>query len=338
MVLKICRGVRMFRYSCIYINRSCPRRCDYCREREAPLKIGRELTILEWKEVIRKLDDLGVVFNLFLGNDALLLGNNFLELVKFLKGRTDYAFYTTFKPEIFEPLKNGIAKSGIYNLSAGIDFLSGDNELGIKGKDGTAGLLWAKKQGIPDLQATLTLHKKNIDTCEEVVKFFSQRGIWNEINVVHWDLDGGFDFFPERMEEYALEDNLKLRKLVKKLVNGMRSKEYLIHSPPEYLLGLPQYGVNQSWHCRDTKIITIDADGTLRTCGYRPGKLLSEYTIFDLGNKISLEKYKELWKKDSQVCPGCYWAYTWFVEEFYNKYGAEVSDKVLQEHYYDYIT
>ena len=325
------------RYSCIYVNRQCPRHCPYCTERNAPLK-GKELNIEQWKRVIDKLDSLGIVFNLFLGNDSLLLGKEFIDLVRYLKGRRDYAFYTSFYPSVFEPLKEDIVKSGIYNLSAGIDFLDGDNELGIKGKDGTRGLLWAKDIGVPDLQATLTLHKKNISVCENVVKFFSQRGIWSEINVIHWNLDGGFDFFPERMEEFILEDTSELRKLVHDLVEGMRRKEYLIHSPPEYLLGIPIYGLNQSWHCKNTRILTIDCDGYLRTCGYRPGRRLSSYTIFDLGDKLTLDEYVALWKLDSSECSGCYWAYTWFVESFYDQYGTEIADRVLQEHYYDYIT
>lgn len=329
------------RYSCIYITRKCPRSCAYCSERNAQLG-GRELTEKEWRKAITILDSLGVKFHLFLGNEVLLM-DNFLNFIEFMNNRPsggrDYAFYTTFPPQIFEPMKAKLANSGVYNLSAGIDFLEGEDELGIKGRDGTRGLLWAKSVGISDLQATLTLHKKNIDTCEDVVRFFSPRGIWSEINIIHWNLDGGYDFFPRKLEEFAFTDDDKgaLDELANRLVAGMLRKEYLIHSPPEYLLGLSTYGINQNWHCEDTKIVTVDASGALRCCGYRPGRRLPEYTVFDLGEKLSLDEYKRLWKEDSSSCPGCMWAYTWFVEEFYKLHGKETSDKILQEHYYGYI-
>ena len=319
----------MFRYSCIYVNRSCPRKCEYCSERDAPLR-GRELTESEWEKVVTHLDSLGIKFHLFLGNDCLLMGEDFLKLVNFLKGRQDYAFYSSFQPALFNKYRDRLLPAGLYNLSGGIDVLSGDDDIAEKSADGLFALTWLKKQGIPDCQGTITLGKHNISQCEKVVKTLSERGIWAVVNVVHWDTDGKFDFFPKRNLKYALEDTPELRDLISRLKDGIIRGEYMLQCPPEYLDGILEWGINQNWHC-SKPIVTVDADSSLRTCGYRPGKYLPNYSVLDLGNELSVNKYMEIWESERLECPGCYWGYPIMAE--FDWYGdKEFADKVFREH------
>ena len=324
------------RYSCIYLNRGCVRNCSYCYERNAPLR-GKELTEPEWERVITHLDSLGIKFHLFLGND-FLLSDRPLKLVKFLKGRTDYAFYSTMEPKLFNKYKDRLLPAGLYNLSAGIDVLSGDGDIAAKSIDGLAALSWLKQQGIPDCQGTITLGKHNLSQSEAVVKTLSDRGIFVGLNVVHWNKDGGFDFFPPRevIKDYMLQDTKELRDLIKNLIVGLKSSEYLFQNPPEYLEAILTHGINLSWHCSQPLVVSVDADSSLRVCGYRPGKWLPRYSVFDLGDRLPLDKYAELWYEESSHCSGCCWSYYWqaqFTEQT-NEYHKE---QMFTIHYSPYI-
>ena len=326
----------VIRYSCIYLNRSCPRHCEYCSERDAPLK-GRELTEPEWEKIITHLDKLGIKFHLFLGNDCLLLGDEFLKLVQFLKGRRDYALYSTMEPRLFGKYKDRLLP-GLYNLSAGIDVLTGTGDIAEKSRDGLAGLTWLREHNIPDCQGTITLGNHNIDQVEKLVQTLSERGIYVGINVTHWNQDGGFDFFPEKkyLKDYILERTPELEQLIKNLVTGIKSGRYLIQNPPEYLEGILEHGIDLSWHCSEPHIIAIDADGSLRCCGYRKGRALSRYHVLDLGTqKLSIGRYRELWMEDSTECSGCCWSYAWMAE-YTAKTEKYHGDEMFKTHYSPY--
>ena len=323
------------RYSCVYVNRACPRHCEYCAERAAPLQ-GRELKVSEWKAAIAHLDSLGIKFHLVLGNDVLMLGDGLLDLIAFLKGRTDYAMYSTMEPTLFSKYKERLLPD-LYNLSSGIDVLYGNDSIAEKSRDGLAGLAWLRFNGIRDCQGTITIGKNNLEQVEPVVNTLSKLGIHVGLNTMHWNKDGNFDFFPDKkhLKDYVLEDTVRLRQVIVRLREGLLSGEYLIQNPVEYLDSIPEHGTKMSWHCTNPLLVSVDADGSLRCCGYRPGTRLRKYSVFDLGTKLPLDKYDRLWKEDSAECPGCFWSYYYMIEHFTKK-TPEFGDKVFQVHASEY--
>jgi len=314
-------------YSCIYLNRDCVRKCSYCAERDAPLK-GKQLKVEEWKYAIRILDRF-CDFHLFLGNEFFLLDDP-VGFVEFMQSRSDYAIYSTFPWRLFRSYRWKL-KGKLYNISAGIDCLVGDPILVEKTIEGLAGLTWFKRHGIPDSQGTITLHAKNLNQVETLIELLTREGIWCGLNVIHWNLDGGYDFFPPVDRRYQLVKGRELVELIDRLVNRIVKGELMVQNPPEYLYGVLKYGVTLNWHCTLPLLISVDADGSLRCCGYRKGERLPNFTVFDLENELSIDDWKTLWWEDSRECPGCYWSYMWMIE-YFERTDKDFGKEVFQKH------
>lgn len=321
--------------SCIYLTRKCPHKCAYCALRDSSLQ-RPELTTEEWKFVFDLLRDLGVEFHLLLGNE-LLMRSDIVDIISHLNTtRVPYAFYTTCPLWLMDVYAQRLVDIGLTNASSGIDIVPGGDwpHAGIyvtrKSAWGLTGLKWFRDHGVPDLQGTITVSKINTGRVVEVIERITKENVWCGINTIHWNKDGGFDFFPKR---HIIENLLLTQRdidydamaIKQAHLNGLLA----VQNPLEFWDAWREYGVRLDWHCKAFQIITVDADGSLRCCGYRKGRNSPCMSIFDLDTPSGMEHYYNLWEKDQCECPGCFWSYPWMAEHLLTKesdrdYGLEV--------------
>ncbi len=320
--------------SLTYLTRRCPRKCEYCALRDAK-DVGKELDVKEWQEVFKILHSQGIDFNLILGNETWLLGYDLLQVMKV--NRTPYALYTTCPEPMFSNFRKHFFQSGVIdNLSCGIDYPVLINEINDdsykKSMDALKGFRWIKSS-FPhvDTQGTITLHRKNIDHVLQLVDLLSWMEVFIGINFIHWNKDGGFDFFPDRKE---IEDLLFKEEDYERLSIILRTVKLHPHHTiqnPEFISQDVHILANMGWHCNGNPYggPTIDADGTLRCCGYRRGKNTPVMKIFDLPGREHI--WKEAVREDAMNCPGCAWSYPWMFH-YWEGINPEMGKKVFVKH------
>jgi hypothetical protein len=105
----------------------------------------------------------------------------------------------------------------------------------------------------------------------------------------------------------------------------MQSPEIIEH------IMLNPHLLQMKWHCGGDPYNgpTIDADGTLRCCGYRKGKYTPKMTIFDLPDHI--DHWEEMVYQDAMECPGCCWMHPMQVH-YWQETDPEMGRKVLVNH------
>ena len=307
-----------------YVTRRCPRNCNYCALRDAK-DVGEELTEKQWKKAFLILHKMGIDFNLILGNETWLLEDKLVNIMQ--KNKVPYALYTTCPEPLFSRNREKMF-SVVDNLSCGVDwshsFLAKklhteDSEK--KSWDAWNGFHWAKKNypGI-DCQGTITVHKNNLTQVPSIVRELTDMGIFAGINFIHWNSDGNFDFFPEReeIERLVFPDTDEMHAMVRRVLNIVLREPGLLQNP-EMLKVDTKILLNMGWHCKGNPYggPTIDADGTLRLCGYRKGTYTPKFTIFDLPEHWA--EWRKAVKRDAMECPGCSWSYPWMYHYWKNK-------------------
>lgn len=293
-----------------YLTRKCPRNCDYCGIVSPNMN---ELPDHKWIAVWKILEDMGVKFNLILGNDPWILGPKLLTIMG--KHELPYGMYTSCYPDIFFKYWNIFFGSykPINNLSCSIDYPPDhygnvSYEVERKSRDGWFALKNTRKH-YPDIdcQGTFTVTRENFDLMPETIEELTYYGIMCAIGFINYNRDGHFDFFADTDDLKHLLFRVKDIDPLWEVFKQVRGKDLLIRNP--HVLereNLWKY-LNMGWHCggNPTGGPTIDADGSLRCCGYRKGTFTPEYSIFDL------PKWEQDWQQavfdDAHLCPGCNW-------------------------------
>jgi len=326
--------------SLTYLTRRCPRKCGYCAIRDAK-NVGPELSPEQWIKAFKILKELGVQFNLILGNETWLLGEDLLTILK--SNTVPFALYTTCPEPTFSHYRDKFFESGVLdNLSCGMDYpiiegLYVEDDSYHKSKSAFEAFKWIKKN-YPDVdtQGNITVHRKNLKAVPLLVDQLSQMGVFIGMNFIHWNSDGKFDFFPGRegIEDllFKKEDFPKIVNILNRILKSpglLQNPEILqmIVNKPELLL--------MGWHCQGDPYggPSIDADGTLRVCGYRTGRRTNKLSIFDLPKHW--HEWRDAVYLDAMECPGCNWAYPMMVrfwEETDNIMGREVFVKHAGRH------
>jgi hypothetical protein len=49
----------------------------------------------------------------------------------------------------------------------------------------------------------------------------------------------------------------------------------------------------------------VESNAQFRKCGYRVGKYVTKYSVFDLPEKK--DEILKMWERDIKECKGCYW-------------------------------
>jgi len=298
-----------------YLTRRCPRRCEYCALVDAK-GLGKELRADQWIEAFRILRKMNISFNLILGNETWTVGWDLIPIFK--KNRVPYALYTTAPKHLWDRYRHAFITDGVIdNLSCGIDYppnarVQGDDDSIKKSKDAWKAFTWLKEHHPNvDSQGTVTIHKGNFKYLPELVESLSRLGVFCGVNFIHWDKDGQYDFFPRKdaIQHLCFETNDydNLREVLDKVlaIKGNRLQNPQMLELPIYQL------VNMEWHCAGDPYggPTIDADGSLRVCGYRRGKYTPQFNIFDLPHKE--KEWRAAVYADAMECPGCMWSYPW---------------------------
>jgi len=308
--------------SLVYLTRKCPRKCSYCKLRDSKLT-NPELTKEQWVDAFYILKDLGVNFNLILGNETWLLGEDLLYIME--RNKIPFALYTTCPEGLFEKYRDTFFRSGVIdNLSCGIDYPffylrktltekgQFNNDMELKSYTAWKGLLWTKEHYPQiDCQGTITISKYNYSMLSEIVEELHQSDIFCGLNFLHWDIDGKYDFFPkkEELQPFLLVDSEKniLDKYLKALPSNNSIQNYeMVKEDINRLSGM-------GWHCDGNPYggPTIDSDGSCRCCGYRAGENTSQFSIFDLRYPSNIKRWREAVIQDCKECPGCFWSYPW---------------------------
>jgi hypothetical protein len=188
-----------------------------------------------------------------------------------------------------------------------------------------------------DCQGTITISKDNFGFVKQTVQELSAFGVNVGLNFIHANTDGGFDFFPSPKEikddlltEEYYDEFLQLAEELSLLPN------HLVQNMEDTLSLLRKAAgragnTNDCWHCKGDPYggPSIDSDGTLRCCGYRPGVETPEMSIFDLTSPARIEEWRRRVKADAAKCPGCTWSYPRLYARYRNK---EVGQKVFANH------
>ena len=300
--------------SLTYLTRRCPRKCEYCDIRNTSIK--KELSPKEWAEAFDILKKLGVQFNLILGNESWILQDDLLFIMN--QNEIPFAMYTTCPPNLFLSYHKKFFEGPIDNLSCAIDYsmdflnlnFNPADDMQAKTLDGWSGLIYTRgKYPKIDCQGTITMSKLNLMDVPKIVKELSSYGIFVGINYIHWNKDGNYDFFPEKkyLERFVFSE--KDIPIIKDVIEQVKSIEGSLLQNVEILDFDIRETINMNWHCKGDPYggPTIDADGSLRLCGYRKGKYVSKMTIWDLPKFYAA--WKTMMKADAKNCPGCSWSY-----------------------------
>ena len=319
--------------SVIYLTRKCPRQCDYCAIRDnAPGR--RELDTSQWINAFSILKEIGVEFNLILGNEPYLLGTELPEIVN--SSGVPYAVYTSGMKHLFEKNKDYYFGDGrITNLSIGVDYpmhpyIHLEDDSYEKAIDDWEALHWIRAN-YPDVEthATITIHKKNYEYLSLLVAQLNALKVNINVNFIHWDT-GGFDFFPpaEQMQDlmFTREDLMKLRLVledVMKMGHNIQNIE-MLQQDFSQMLGM-------KWHCQGNPYggPTVDSDGSLRVCGYRKGTRTSKYSIFDLPGMVV--EWQQAVHDDAMDCSGCSWSCPW-MHHYWEAKDEAIAKKVFISH------
>jgi MoaA/NifB/PqqE/SkfB family radical SAM enzyme len=320
-----------------YLTRACTRKCTYCALRDAR-DMGPELSLQDWLSAFKVLEKMNVDFNLVLGNETWLLGNQLKDLFK--QNKISYALYTTCPSSLFRKYRDLFLSNGVIdNVSCGLDYPileePVDDDSYWKSVDAWAGLEWVKQHyPMTDCQGTVTIHRGNYRYLPEIVGSLAKMGVFCGANFIHWNSDGGFDFFPNEavLKDYLFRDKdlPHLRNVLDEVLEnpGLLQNPEMLREPVEDL-------TRMGWHCGGNPYggPTIDADGSLRVCGYRKGERTSQFSIFSLPERT--QEWRQAVFLDARDCPGCVWSYPWmyhYWQERNSVLGKDVFVKHAGEH------
>lgn len=323
-----------------YLTRKCPRACNYCALRNAN-GMGPELTEVQWVQAFAILNKLSLDFNLILGNETWVLKESLIPIMKMNK--VPYALYTTCPEPLFTEMRDTLFGTGVVdNLSCGFDYAPpyGDSiseDSFKKSKAAWKGFQWLK-ENYPtlDSQGTVTVHKMNYEDLPKIIKILTDLGVFIGVNFIHWNMDGGFDFFPDGKDiQHLLFTDGDVPALLSVLRQVLQSPGNLQN--PEFLQAVidnPKV-IQMQWHCGGNPYggPTIDADGSLRVCGYRKGSETPKFSIFDLPEKW--DEWQQAAMHDARKCPGCFWSYPWMFHYWHEKdtaFGKKVFTKHAGKH------
>ena len=311
------------RNSLLYMTRRCPYSCKCCALHKSDMK---EMSVEQWLEVMRILKALRIDFNLIQGNEPWFFKDDLIKIVS--SQGIPYAMYTSCHPNIFRPLYKDMFTAGLDNMACGVDSFC------PKWKDGfthtQAKSFYAidafrkTRKEFPnvDCQATCTISAFNAHELVMLTNYLCNTlKLTMGVNFIHSDVDGKFDFFPSTKEMtemgLLLTDRFKFDMVCRYMddlflrLHGRKDHrvfglEDIVNIPMKF----GETGVtNTGWHCEGDPYggPTVDADGSLRLCGYRKGELVPEMTIFDLAKEKNWNEWKRRVKSDAAKCPGCQW-------------------------------
>jgi len=102
------------------VTSKCINNCKYCSVKNR--KKGRELSTIEWKRVIGRLQDMGISYIVFTGGEPLLRKDIF-DLIQYVDNRSKSCLFTTGY-KLTEKVAYKLKRSGLFSVFVGIDIPS----------------------------------------------------------------------------------------------------------------------------------------------------------------------------------------------------------------------
>jgi len=312
--------------------RRCNLRCEYCRIRDNQFD---ELTEEDVYRVIAVLKrHFSDSFIVILGGDVTVWGKK--RLKRFVKhlGDLSYAIVTNGML-LDEQYIRELKACGLKNLSLSADPM-GCQDRARKTSNALRVIEVAKRLGVEDLHATLTLDRENYKGATMLVKLLSKEGCWSEITpyIAYPSHDYDFGFY-DRKFAFRMSDWHALNAVMKRLVR-MKREGYLIHNTSEYLLKFASNVCPDEYRyrCLGMTNLVIDADGTLRPCLHLRGNKIRRYNVLEWASvrEIPFGRIHLDWKHDFKAqCHGCYWNCQVETEWVYKKYKHLGVDRALKK-------
>ena len=293
----------------IYLNRDCPRNCSFCANKKSIPSLSGEQWCIAFDK-LRMIFD--TKFFLILGIEPLMLDiNDLYKIVDYFKENPnlEYAFYTT-APESYLGKLQLLFDRGLRNVSCGVDTLPWlPGPLQSKAKSAIKIFDLAYKQpGVTEIHALITIQKYNIHLIRDIIEFLYARypeKLHIGLNYIEHGDGDDFDFAPEDCPESFSESDEKLLRSFSNSAKAIYADfSNIIQTPYEYIKDYKQ-AITLNRPC-NMVIPCIEADGSLRKCGYRTGN----FNINILDADIFV---RNLYKDAVKVCKGCYWAYPYIV-------------------------
>ena len=326
-----------------FITKACPRNCLYC-DVSSTKPLADELTVGQWIDAFKILKEVGVTFNLILGNESWLLGDSLLQIME--HNEVPFAMYTTAPPKLFDKYHERFFTGPIDNLSCGIDYPFSYllqkqkklNDIEEKSLDGWLALMKTRiKYPYVDTQGMITIHRQNYDLLYQTVKELKRFGIFTGLNFIHYNKDTMYDFFPSMkdLRNFLFTSKKHRDNLYHVMKETLAIKDHLIQQPEVFTFERESldYLLDMRWHCAGVPYggPTIQSDGSLRCCGYRSGTRTPKFSIFDLTSKGSLQDWRLAVYDDAMQCPGCSWSFP-RMYHYWNAMDHKFGEKIFTKH------
>lgn len=300
-----------FPFCTYFLTRACDLNCQYCRIRDN--KFPNELKISDKLEAIDKIWEVCDFIGLF-GGEPLLID---LETVvnHCYKNDIDYAVSSN-SVSLTPNRAKKLVDAGLQNWSVSYDGSTlNKGHIREKSNKGLSDLLMFKKMGVPDLQVTITVTKRNIHAVPTITRMLVTQGIWVEITPLHWKMGRHYHFGSpkEAMQDLTFdESDIPMIKRVMQKCKQIKEEYGYVHNEPHYFDIFDEWVVDMNWRCNSISNLTVDADGSLRTClHYNRGN--GKYDIFNL--KENMESFITQEMEEIKHCNGCFWDCRWQCQE-----------------------
>lgn len=306
----------------LLITRRCNFRCKYCG-------IIRDFEEVDdpgiWRQAMRNLKMLGCEFVPIYGAEPLCALERLCVVLDEMRRIGLKNTVITNGVLIDKEAKKKLLDSSLDSITLSIDSISGEgldpyskakSERGIR-------LLLEDFKDLRDREASVTVTKKNFRELPDMVKFFSDHGVWVSLDVIHYSKgqEGSkctITQFPEL--NFTVGDMPEVREVFQEMIE-LKKQGYLIHPSMKVLeMWLDEnYVVFRNWICNYKRVswITVDCDkvivdGKVEGCSifgcddFQPESLRGKYPLSSLTVE-KFEQFKNEWK-NKFCCPGCFWS------------------------------
>jgi hypothetical protein len=276
-----------------------------------------EMSATKWKRAWDILKEMGITFNLILGNEPWVMGRNLIKIME--NNEIPFAMYTSCNPVLYASFHKEFFDSFLDNFSCAVDYskealqaipTSHMNDMEKKAENAWR-LLRSVKEDHPtvDCQGQITIHAKNVYQVPYIVRDLSAMNVFVGVNLIHAATDEQTDFAPPAEEISDLLFGKGDEIILREVFDEVKATPGNLVMNCDYLDYDTKMLIGKNFHCQGNPYggPTIDADGSLRCCGYRKGRFTSKMNIFDLPKGI--DDWKENLYYDAMECKGCSWGY-----------------------------
>jgi len=311
----------------LILTRRCNLRCEYCRisgdtdyilsPREYPTSTyyyNNEKSAEYWIDIIDKLIHYNKdIFFILFGGEPFLY-NDLYKIINYMNKKE--IFYTIISNctirDKMDKFFSDVNKVNGFTASIDPGFwlqcVSNNDCENYKSHIGFDYLKYLIKENlVEDPVAEITVDNDNIIYLEETVRILTDEGITSDITVLDIAKNNYYDFSSISREDQLVQKNSYASKIFDNLIEG----NYKIHMK-EILLPELYDILSANLDCKlenGLTNITIDSDGSLRTCLRIRGREVPKFYIQDLLDSYRNILVMEAYKQDKQtLCLKCSWS------------------------------